>query len=269
MYYEVRQTAAKGLGVFAKQVIPRGTRIFSERPLLAITRNGNASELFVAPLSLTDRQQLLQLSTHLTKELSMVRWSLVLWYSLQQAAAALVARTNSITAILTSLSRTSLQQRKQLLDVFRNNSFELTGKLLHQAVFRGISRINHSCVPNTQGNYNEALGRFNVHATRDISVDEELTLNYLSEHGALHASRQEKLLSGYGFQCACPACDLTSPRGQTGEARRRRLHAQLAKYASEQSEGVRTHDDDELHGLLEFMAFFKDEGLAGRELAAL
>lgn len=122
--------------------------------------------------------------------------------------------------------------------------------------------MNHSCVPNAQGNWHSGIERFNVHATRDIGVDEEVTLNYLPEIGSLTAKRREKLLAGYGFKCLCPACG-----SKSGEVRRMEMQSALRSFA-EQAE---TEKDlkGELRAIKAFINLFEVDGIAGRELASL
>jgi hypothetical protein len=75
--YEIRSAGVKGLGIFAKSFIPRGTRIFSEQPLLAIRQDQDARHICAAfrLLSVEDRRSLMSLSHHATKESSIIRWS--------------------------------------------------------------------------------------------------------------------------------------------------------------------------------------------------
>lgn len=149
------------------------------------------------------------------------------------------------------------------------------GRRIGQAVFRGISRINHSCVPNSQANYHEGKGLFNVHATRDIGVGEELSISYLPELGAVRGKRVERLRDGYGFECGCVACDLGSKVGRDGEERRVEMQRRLERYAERvgQVEDLKETKGDEKMGELEMMVAFvvllDGQGIAGRELASL
>ncbi|KAK5134688.1 hypothetical protein LTR08_006203 [Meristemomyces frigidus] len=154
-----------------------------------------------------------------------------------------------------------------VLNLFRNNNFDLGNGT--QAVFGEISRLNHACVPNAQGNFNASLGSFTIHAVRPIEADEEITLSYLVEHGALSASRQSRLTDHYGFLCDCPACDMGSERGRKGEERRTRMQARLHEHA----EGVAKRELPdlvaELEVMLEMVQMYEAEGIAGRELATM
>jgi hypothetical protein len=265
--YEIKTAGLKGLGVFAKELIPRGTRIFSEKPLLAIRQGENAGEIYSASrlLSSTDRRKFLGLSTHITKELTVLRWSQAAWYMIQHAISSMFGKLGGKGGF----SMPSMKEHVTVLSIFRNNAFNLGSLKFQQAVFPRISRINHSCIPNAQGNFHEKLGRFNIHATRDIKPDEELTLNYLQEHGATRVSRKLQLLNGYGFTCECPACDLSSSRGRDGEKRRVKMHEELVKYIEGVASGAIQSLDAELKTVQRFIQLLEGEGIAGRELSTL
>jgi len=72
--YEIRPTLQKGLGVFAKSLIPKGTRIFSEPPLLALRPDQSSCDIYSSAtlLSEKERKQLSGLSSHVTGALMVV-----------------------------------------------------------------------------------------------------------------------------------------------------------------------------------------------------
>jgi SET domain len=266
--YEIKSAGLKGLGVFAKAFIPRGTRIFSEVPLLAIRSGQNAGDIYSASRSLSseDKRRFLGLSAHVTNELKIMRWSQAAWYTLKHTVSSIFKRSKRKDQV----SWSNPKEHVTILSIFRNNAFNLgNNSEFQQAVFPKISRINHSCVPNAQGNFHDELGRFNIHATRDIEKDEELTLNYLQELGAARVSRQARLLGGYGFMCECPACDLSLERARKGEKRRVRMHEELAKYVEGMTSGAVQSLEAELETVQRFIRLLEGEGIAGRELSTL
>jgi hypothetical protein len=272
--YEVKQAGAKGLGVFAKVRIPRGTRIFSEKPLLAIRTDQNAGDVYTASrlLSPSDRLKLLQLSAH--EASSALRWMQVLWYTAKQIFSDVTVQITSQGSAsnrrpLFIPSPRALKEHKHILSIFRTNNFAFGNDCtIQQALCVRIARLNHSCIPNAQGNFHEVLGRFNVHATRDIAANEELTINYLPEHGAAHAARLQRLTTGYGFTCGCPACDLGSSRGREGEQRRLKMQRDLSVFAESAEQG-NVGVEMELETLRKYIRFFEDEGISGRELSSM
>jgi hypothetical protein len=265
--YEIKTAGLKGLGVFAKAFIPRGTRIFSESPLLAIRAGQNAGDIYSGSrlLSVEDKNRFLRLSSHVTKELSILRWSQAAWYTLKHTLISIFGRKGE-----GEVAWPNPKEHVMVLSIFRNNAFNL-GKSseYQQAVFPRISRINHSCVPNAQGNFHDVLGKFNIHATRDIERGEELTLNYLQELGAGREKRQERLLGGYGFACECPACDLKLETARDGERRRVKMHEELATYVEGMASGAVQNSEAELEAVRRFIRLLEGEKIAGRELSTL
>jgi hypothetical protein len=288
--WEVRATAHKGLGVFAKLPIPRGTRIFSEPPLLAIRQDQDASSIYPSALLLEeeDRKRLLGLSTYVTRESRVIRWLQAGWWTLKS-----VTGLGRGKGKATLSERWNVKQHVQMLSVFRNNAFALGEGGIGQAVFRGISRINHSCVPNSQGNFHAGMGKFNIHATRDIAIDEEVTVSYLPEHGSMRAVRLEKLREGYGFDCGCSACDNSKDDGVSSEGRRahmQNLMEDFAKFSAKQEtikepliiqtsaeleaerrkdlEIERTKEEMAVRVLQAYIQTWEDDGIAGREVAS-
>lgn len=265
--YEIRTAGLKGLGVFSKELIPRGTRIFSEAPLLAIRPGQNAGDIYSSSrlLSSDDKRLFLGLSSHVTRELSVLRWSLAVWYTLTHTISEIFERGGKRV-----IGWPNPKEHVTVLSIFRNNAFDLgNGSGYHQAVFPRISRINHSCVPNTQGNFHDKMGRFNVHAIRDIGEGEEVTLNYLQELGAGREKRQERLVGGYGFECECPACDMGLETARRGEKRRVKMHEELAKFVEGMASGAVLSLEADLEAVMKFIGLLEGEGIAGRELSTL
>jgi hypothetical protein len=125
-------------------------------------------------------------------------------------------------------------------------------------------------VPNSQGNFNERLGSFTIHATRDISCGEEVTISYLHSELGLRNARQASLQDGYGFHCGCELCAGTSQRRKESRERRSELQVKLMAFA-EQDYPV--HDLETAFHRLALTQLIIDtheqEGLAGRALASL
>lgn len=271
--YEIRPAGAKGLGVFAKALIPRGTRIFSERPLLRIAHSsddgaGAGAVLHaLGALTVAERASLLGLSAGAPRrDVALLRWGQVAWYRALGAFGALTTssgtgRENRVDAVagevpspeavgraddvfkvskkdshkVAGFRALNVREHVRVLAVFRSNAFDIGAD--RQALFPTIARINHSCKPCAESHFHEGLGRLNVHATRDICGGEEVMINYLKETGVvLREQRQARLQEGYGFDCDCAACDANSQRAREGEARRAGMLSDLARYAHRAAE---------------------------------
>lgn len=257
---EVRNAGVKGLGIFATKNIPRGTRVLAEKALIKVK---NESGVFAASRRLhpEDEAKLLKLSVHPVQKSALLIWTQAAWHAL------LPGKTVTTTSQTITPFWPSLLKYPTLLSIFRNNNFDIgTG---HQALFGEICRINHDCVPNCQGNFNQNLDRFTIHSIQPIQQNEELTISYLSEHGALKESRQGRLRQQYGFLCDCPACDAKSPRGKVGEDKRVDLQEMLHEFAEDAEQRAGPSAEAELRMMVRMIEVYESEGIAGRELATM
>ncbi|XP_023330711.1 SET domain-containing protein 5 [Eurytemora carolleeae] len=75
-----------------------------------------------------------------------------------------------------------------------------------------LSRINHSCRPNSEFHWNPEQGYEELRASRCILEGEEITDCYLDLTAQGRITQQERrslLKSGYGFDCNCEVCSLS------------------------------------------------------------
>ncbi|KAL6913625.1 hypothetical protein FSST1_011385 [Fusarium sambucinum] len=77
------------------------------------------------------------------------------------------------------------------------------------AIFRTTSRINHSCNPNAQTQWNEDSKTIDVYATEYIEQGQEITITYLGEPLLAYEQRQKKLKDAFNFDCYCRLCYLS------------------------------------------------------------
>ena len=253
----VRSAGIKGLGVFAVGTILRGTRIFTEHPLLGITHSQGPKHVFSAfkALPAGNRSKLTVLSASANKELGLMRWTHVLWYTLSKP---------------TLPRHDDLRQHRHVLDIFRSNAFSLNEDSMYsQAIFPTIARLNHECVPNAQANFNDKLNAMNVHAIRDIEPEEEVTISYLDDAGELSASDRQDRLVSYGFKCACPICVAGDPYAIASVRRRQAIHDVMHSFQTSDAQAQRVPGKArELEALLQIINLMRAEGLVGRELSA-
>ncbi|KXH67090.1 TPR domain-containing protein [Colletotrichum salicis] len=240
--FTVRQAIGKGLGVFASRPILTGQRILTDQALLTITSSDSNSILRQAHLlSTAGRNSLLSLSTNPSKS-SVFSWLESMW------------RSKSAPQDIVS--------NHTILNIFRNNNFNIGNQT--QALFPQVARLNHSCVPNAQGNFNKDLNVFTIHATRKIEPQEEITISYLDEHLGLRQSRQTALHDGYGFTCGCSACSSTTS-SEAGEVRRAEIQRKLELFAEAASEDP----EDEFKMMLALLNAHEAEAIRGREVSTM
>ncbi|KAI3544101.1 TPR domain-containing protein [Colletotrichum filicis] len=240
--FTVRHAIGKGLGVFASRPIFTGQRILTDQALLTITSSDSNSILRQAQLlSTTGRDSLLSLSTNPSKS-SVFSWLESIWRSKSAPQDTVSNHT--------------------ILNIFRNNNFNIGNQT--QALFPQVARLNHSCVPNAQGNFNKDLNAFTIHATRNIEPEEEITISYLDEHLGLRQSRQTALHDGYGFTCGCSACSPTTS-SEAGEVRRAEIQRKLELFAEAASEDP----EDEFMMMLALLDAHEAEAIRGREVSTM
>lgn len=187
------------MGLFATEVIPAGTCVICEPPLLRIPEN--QLHLAWGPYCrLSNAQKNAYDSLHRFKPEEL---------DLEHAA-----RMYLIDPKDTSLDDEDVdelvQDQVRVMSIFSCNNFESkpSPAVFGQAVFETAARLNHSCVPNVHHSYNPTLKKLTVHANRDIEAGEELCTTYLGGPGNYYvrSQRLEILRSNYGFTCKCPAC---------------------------------------------------------------
>ncbi|KAF7297890.1 ER lumen protein-retaining receptor [Mycena chlorophos] len=75
---------------------------------------------------------------------------------------------------------------------------------MYSAICDHISRLNHSCSPNTQPKFNRAMFAFELYAVREIAEGEELTFQYIDI--TRPAAERVEACKPYAFKCTCTAC---------------------------------------------------------------
>lgn len=155
---KVHRSEGKGYGIFALKDIPVGSIILSEAPLVNLVDDGAR----VDPLD--------GLVDGLPPALKKAYQSL---HSYRQRGSE-------------SLNRTILY----------SNGFAV-GKVA-TGVFEIASRFNHSCVPNSEFDWHEELGRMVYKNRYPLMEGEEVTIDYGHKKGHLKKF--------YGFECNCGGC---------------------------------------------------------------
>lgn len=126
----------------------------------------------------------------------------------------------------------SVEEEKSEMGIWRTNNFALgrSSKKCDNAIFIAISRFNHSCVPLAEFHWNTDLKRQEIRAIVPIQGGQEITLCYVTSEVLTKskAERQKRFLEHYGFECACPDCQLQGPRSLENDAMRERV-AQLER----------------------------------------
>ncbi|KAJ7270069.1 hypothetical protein B0H12DRAFT_1009152 [Mycena haematopus] len=198
--YRLAPSPDKGLGLFSTAEIHKNDLILSERPLTLTPSSMGTPMRFLREL--TAQEQYRATVYEWEKTLKVLFDRLYPYY--REAFMALanshqhdgsgpvggIIRTNSLGVSLPPDKYSVEEQRK--------------GKGMYSAVCKEISRLNHSCSPNTLAHFDVVTFSFQLFAVRDIAEGEELTLTYTGLN--LPAEMRQSNLEPYGFRCTCSAC---------------------------------------------------------------
>jgi hypothetical protein len=234
---EVRESPSKGLGIFAKFNIPRGTRVISEPALLEVRREGNsnAKDIVQTFEELTSSQQELFLQLH--------------GYACDSFKCAAEREMEQAWQDISELHR-------KVLSIYAANAFG--------NIYLLGSRINHSCLPNVNFAYNSKLKEETFHTIRNIMVGEELTIMYINGTNRTKDQRKTELKK-WGFVCSCSTCEDT-PRGKQREKMRVQLFSLDQELAMDAKFGTNKSYRKALQTAQRMAAIQKSEGLVHREL---
>lgn len=85
-----------------------------------------------------------------------------------------------------------------------------------------ITRINHSCEPNSNNTWNSNLNLMTVFAEKDIKQDEEIFISYIARDRTRN-ERQALLKDNFGFVCRCTWCGLDDHLIDLSDKRRKEI----------------------------------------------
>ncbi|KAJ7782629.1 hypothetical protein B0H16DRAFT_1446935 [Mycena metata] len=206
--YHIGPTPNMGLAAFSSCALKMGDLILSERALLIAPAHLFAEDNF--PEDFTDAQ--LHQAVFAQAE---ARLQVAYDRMLPENQKAYMALANS-----------HLQDGSgPILGVMRTNGVNAAPltrpgdpPMPYSATCKEISRLNHSCSPNTAAEFDMPSFSFRLFAIRDIAAGEELTYTYTDTSAS--AAVRQKILEPYGFRCTCRAC--LDPR--LSDARRASIH---------------------------------------------
>ncbi|KAI1298803.1 hypothetical protein F5Y03DRAFT_409043 [Xylaria venustula] len=275
---EIRPTSSKGNGLFATCDISRGTRIISEIPFLSISEwsfrdDDRRISAFCSALqhaSKAELQDLDQLHCDESYDTTEVRQGIRGWY---KGKGTTDANGNILKGKkLQNFAKSTVNRYVIFLTNMINMDREGAG------IFSLYSRINHSCKPSVYDSYNTTIHRLTVHAIRDISAGEEITVSYLASPNAPITMRRDAILGHYGFVCGCEVCLNVSKRYEAERAHifymkeriefdTRKTHESLLKLLEGSSTGEGDHYTPETLQRAESLAeLLENEGLEGKDL---
>ncbi|KAJ6593498.1 hypothetical protein B0H19DRAFT_22530 [Mycena capillaripes] len=191
--FRVADVPGKGIGLFSKRALTAGDLILSERPLLISPLGWK----MLFPPSFT-REQIFQASLNESEKARKVCVDRM--------------RPEDRVAFMELSNCHTEDGSGPITGIVRTNGLGISGlrpgvkgKLgRYSAVPKYISRLNHSCSPNTQPLFDKASLSYRLWAVRDIAAGEELTFQYIDV--ACDAATRNEALKPYAFVCTCPSC---------------------------------------------------------------
>jgi SET domain len=168
--------------------------------------------------------------------------------------------------ILAQFSSTKRQQIRALYNAFPEdndevgilvtNSYSLGPQGGLSGLFQNLSRLNHSCRPNSERCWDHDQEVETLYALRCIETGEELTVSYFGNAEMTRAERQCVLRTSWRFECKCECCSLTGVTLEASDNRRAFL-----KKVEELVPYITPHQS--LDSVKKALMFLDEEGLGG------
>ncbi|KAI1081825.1 hypothetical protein F5B20DRAFT_588377 [Whalleya microplaca] len=269
--FEIKR-CEKGLGIFAVRGIRRGTRLFSEPPLLLFSQ-GEDEDLdwgeYIKKKFDQLRQEEQEVYLSLAYHLDLVTEEIVQTINNRIAESARYDSKES--------RELAVEEQIRLVAIYDTNNACVSS--VNQpptdfGIFPIFSKANHSCTPNAYWSYNPEARRMTVHAIRDLAPGEEILVSYCDLLQPAWGRAQE--FQRYCFQCTCEACE-GELKAVHDERRQRLSDIDAILQAYKMREGYRklkpsllssVPGDDKKAAILsdEAVLLTKEEGLVGLEL---
>ena len=234
--YEVREFPGKGKGLVASQHIRRGDLIMA-----------NTASLMI------DYRSFEELAT-------------AEYRTLQAAAIEHLPKPHkeAVMQLSTHVDAKDLTAMEIIDRVTSTNGFDIEPHVEDEeqehgffALFPEISRMNHDCRPNADYYFDYDTMTQYIHAVRDISAGEELTLSYINPVMS-RRDRIRRLKQTWGFDCACRLCTQDRPRTGASDSRINQIDALVKELRSYKPESQATPEMAEL-----LISLYQQENLWG------
>ncbi|CAD6563981.1 MAG: hypothetical protein ASARMPRED_002611 [Alectoria sarmentosa] len=226
--YYIKASPGKGLGMFAIKDIRQGTRILSEEPFFTLSNRPRVSES--DPYAPND---------------------------ISKAFDRLPASEQRKFMSLHCPKRPGCSLG---VSIYEANCFEMGSGT---CICLDASRINHSCIPNAHYSWNSSIQRQTLHAVKEISKDEEITISYCSAIRTFEGRKRK--LEPYVFTCSCPACQTDTDFGIISQIRRQQmldLDQEIADYQNDPPAAREEYGQcDERSAILRLVKLIDKEGL--------
>ncbi|KAK7057595.1 aldehyde dehydrogenase [Favolaschia claudopus] len=191
--FRIAKIPGKGTGLVSKRALKAGDLILSERPLVAWAQG------MPIPFPATfTRQQCIQYQLQETEKMREVSFKRMRPRDKEAYMALWNCHKEDGSGPLTGIARTNSVALEGLRPGVNDESAD------YCATCKLISRLNHSCSPNTFPRFDIPSFSYRLYAVRDIAEGEELTFQYT--HVVNATAKRQEALKPYDFTCSCTAC---------------------------------------------------------------
>ncbi|KAK7061308.1 ER lumen protein-retaining receptor [Favolaschia claudopus] len=191
--FRMGHAPGKGMGLFSTRALRVGNLILTERPLLVCARNiadkapGHYSPEMMIQYVLDETERTYEIAYNRMSAADKEAFMALANCHLEDGSGPLTGRVRT-----NGLGVSGLRPGVE-------------GDLAYySAICKHISRLNHSCSPNTYPAFDIPSFSFSLYAVRDIAEGEELTFQYMDV--LTSAAERQKSLRRYDLVCTCPAC---------------------------------------------------------------
>jgi hypothetical protein len=98
------------------------------------------------------------------------------------------------------------------IGIFITNSYSLGPQRGLAGLFEKLSRMNHSCRPNSERCWDANREVETLYALQDIEAGEEITVTYFDVAEMTYSKRQSLIGSSWRFDCKCECLLFNRPR---------------------------------------------------------
>ncbi|KAF8990517.1 hypothetical protein BDQ17DRAFT_1333435 [Cyathus striatus] len=220
--YEIRETPSMGQGMFATRPLQIGDLILVERPLMVLPVCMDDSAVEECPRMLRELLKEGRDTKSIAAPAGLIEPMLELMFNR-------MSKENQEAFMELANAHTHDPSSPRLSSIWRTNSYELTelGEEgdKYGAIFKEMSRINHSCRFNCTFSFDPASFSCQLRAAKPIARGEEILSCYCNSDDS--TTKRQAHLKSYWFSCSCLSCT-TPANDSTRPSIRTRIHSLIA-----------------------------------------
>ncbi|KAF5351486.1 hypothetical protein D9757_013239 [Collybiopsis confluens] len=223
--YRIGDAGEKGLGVFSTRLIGAGELIIDERPLIILPSSSIFAYIDDPNFPSYTHEQQKQIQLHEQNRAMQVVYDRML----PENQKAFMELYNCHKSDGSGEFMGRVRTNGLMVDPEQFRDADTTGDFgIYSAIYKVLSRINHSCCPNTIRKWHTDTFTHRLYAARDIPPNTEITLQYCNLLDS--SAERAQALAPYGISaCTCsPACNGDPAQIKLSSERRARTKRALS-----------------------------------------